>query len=73
MKRDNDQFWPSIHHFMPVPPTAVSFNEETDKSGYPQVVDFSMHFFRLLVGLLNGTVVDFQVAEDCNSMEEKRK
>lgn len=58
MKRDNDQFWPSIHHFMPVPPTAVSFNEETD---------------RLLVGLLNGTVVDFQVADDCNSMEEKRK
>uniref|UniRef100_A0A8R1IFW2 Uncharacterized protein n=1 Tax=Caenorhabditis japonica TaxID=281687 RepID=A0A8R1IFW2_CAEJA len=31
LKRDNDQFWPSIHHFMPVAPTCIFYSEETYK------------------------------------------
>ncbi|CAP37296.2 Protein CBR-WDFY-2 [Caenorhabditis briggsae] len=58
LKRDNDQFWPSIHHFMPVAPTCLFYSEET---------------YKLLVGLINGNVYEFNVADDFNSMTESRK
>ncbi|CAB3404438.1 unnamed protein product [Caenorhabditis bovis] len=58
LKRDNDQFWPSIHHFMPVAPTCLHYSEET---------------YKLLVGLINGNVYEFAVADDFNSMSETRK
>ncbi|PAV63654.1 hypothetical protein WR25_07774 [Diploscapter pachys] len=58
LKRDNGQFWPSIHHFMPVVATRILYSEETN---------------RLLVGLLNGHVYEFHVADDLNSMSEHRK
>ncbi|VDM49981.1 unnamed protein product [Toxocara canis] len=57
LKRDNGQFWPSIHHFMPFAPTAMFFSEET---------------LRLLVGLANGAVYEFTVAEDMNSLSQTR-
>ncbi|CAD6195789.1 unnamed protein product [Caenorhabditis auriculariae] len=58
LKRDNDQFWPSIHHTMPVAPTCIFYSEET---------------YRLLVGLINGHVYEYSVADDFNSMSERRR
>ncbi|XGW10453.1 hypothetical protein V3C99_012164 [Haemonchus contortus] len=55
LKRDNGQFWPSIHKIMPVAPTCLHYSEETS---------------RLLVGLLNGHVYEYYVADDYNSMSE---
>ncbi|KHJ86221.1 hypothetical protein OESDEN_14037 [Oesophagostomum dentatum] len=55
LKRDNGQFWPSIHKIMPVAPTCLYYSEETS---------------RLLVGLLNGHVYEFHVADDYNSMSD---
>uniref|UniRef100_A0A915CAP5 FYVE-type domain-containing protein n=1 Tax=Parascaris univalens TaxID=6257 RepID=A0A915CAP5_PARUN len=57
LKRDNGQFWPSIHHFMPFAPTAMFFTE---------------HTLKLLIGLANGAVYEFTVADDMNSMWENR-
>lgn len=55
LKRDTEQFWPSIHRFMPVVPTCIYYSEETS---------------RLFVGLLNGNVYEYFVADDYNSMSE---
>uniref|UniRef100_A0A183GKD9 FYVE-type domain-containing protein n=1 Tax=Heligmosomoides polygyrus TaxID=6339 RepID=A0A183GKD9_HELPZ len=55
LKRDNGQFWPSIHKIMPVAPTSLHYSEETS---------------RLLVGLLNGHVYEYYVADDYNSMSD---
>ncbi|VDM71818.1 unnamed protein product, partial [Strongylus vulgaris] len=55
LKRDNGQFWPSIHKIMPVAPTCLYYSEETS---------------RLLVGLLNGHVYEYHVADDYNSMSD---
>ncbi|CAI4224216.1 unnamed protein product [Auanema sp. JU1783] len=58
LKRDNGQFWPSIHHQMPVAPTCLYYSEQTR---------------RFFVGLLNGHVYEYLVAEDNNSMTEQRR
>ncbi|EPB73893.1 FYVE zinc finger [Ancylostoma ceylanicum] len=55
LKRDNGQFWPSIHKIMPVAPTCLYYSEETS---------------RLFVGLLNGHVYEYHVADDYNSMSD---
>ncbi|VDK51492.1 unnamed protein product [Cylicostephanus goldi] len=55
LKRDNGQFWPSIHKIMPVAPTCLYYSEETS---------------RLLVGLLNGHVYEYHVADDYNTMSD---
>lgn len=28
LKRDNGQFWPSVHHYMPFAPTSMCFKED---------------------------------------------
>ncbi|XP_069496788.1 WD repeat and FYVE domain-containing protein 2 isoform X2 [Ambystoma mexicanum] len=53
MKRDSGQYWPSIYHAMPSPCSCMSFNPETR---------------RLSVGLDNGTISEFILAEDYNKM-----
>ncbi|XP_069061547.1 WD repeat and FYVE domain-containing protein 2 isoform X2 [Pleurodeles waltl] len=53
MKRDSGQYWPSIYHAMPAPCSCMSFNPETR---------------RLSVGLDNGTISEFILAEDYNKM-----
>uniref|UniRef100_A0A1I7XE77 WD_REPEATS_REGION domain-containing protein n=1 Tax=Heterorhabditis bacteriophora TaxID=37862 RepID=A0A1I7XE77_HETBA len=55
LKRDNGQFWPSIHRIMPIAATCIFYSEETT---------------RLLVGLLNGHVYEYIVADDYNSMND---
>ncbi|KJH42200.1 WD domain, G-beta repeat protein [Dictyocaulus viviparus] len=55
LKRDTEQFWPSIHKIMPVVPTRLLYSEETS---------------RLFVGLLNGNVYEYLIADDYNSMGE---
>ncbi|CAJ0961061.1 unnamed protein product, partial [Mesorhabditis belari] len=57
LRRDNDQYWPSINHFMPVQPTCLFYCEEVH---------------RLLVGLLNGHVFVYDVADDCNSLRQRQ-
>lgn len=60
LKRDNGQYWPSIHKVMPVAPTCLHYSEETS---------------RLFVGLLNGNVYEYSVSDDYNSIsdpEERR-
>ncbi|KAG8452798.1 hypothetical protein GDO86_004549 [Hymenochirus boettgeri] len=53
MKRDSGQFWPSIYHAMPASCSCMCFNPETR---------------RLTVGLDNGTISEFVLAEDYNKM-----
>lgn len=57
LKRDNGQFWPSIHHFMPFAPSAMHFIEDKP---------------RMLVGLVSGAVYEYVVAEDMNSISQIR-
>ncbi|KAH7699457.1 Protein WDFY-2 [Aphelenchoides avenae] len=57
LKRDSGQFWPSIVEYLPNVPTALSYDEES---------------MRLFVGLVNGCVYEYKVAEDANSMTQER-
>lgn len=58
LKRDNGQFWPSIHLTLGIASTCLLYSEETR---------------RLFIGLLNGVVIEYEVADDLNSMQERRK
>jgi len=57
LKRDSGQFWPSICHYMPSGATSVCYNKENRK---------------IFVGQENGTVSEFVLAEDYNSVTHKR-
>uniref|UniRef100_A0A0N5AHN7 FYVE-type domain-containing protein n=1 Tax=Syphacia muris TaxID=451379 RepID=A0A0N5AHN7_9BILA len=57
LKRDNGSFWPSVHHFMPFAPTSLYFSEES---------------MRLIIGLVNGSLYEYSVADDMNSITELR-
>uniref|UniRef100_A0A8R1U2L6 FYVE-type domain-containing protein n=1 Tax=Onchocerca volvulus TaxID=6282 RepID=A0A8R1U2L6_ONCVO len=57
LKRDNEQFWPSIYHYLPFSPSSMHFDE---------------YKLRLFVGLINGSVYEYKVAEDMNSLSEQR-
>ncbi|XP_071447598.1 WD repeat and FYVE domain-containing protein 2 [Hetaerina americana] len=57
LKRDSGQYWPSICHYMASGATAVFFNRDT----------------RLLfVGMENGSLSEFCLAEDFNGMSHSR-
>uniref|UniRef100_A0A914VE22 FYVE-type domain-containing protein n=1 Tax=Plectus sambesii TaxID=2011161 RepID=A0A914VE22_9BILA len=58
LKRDSGQYWPSICQFLPAAAIALDYNEPTA---------------RLFVGLSNGTVYEFTIAEDFNSLKETRQ
>jgi len=57
LKRDSGQFWPSICHFMPSGATSVVYHKQ---------------WRRIYVGQENGTVSEFLLAEDYNSLVHKR-
>ncbi|MCP9263840.1 WD repeat and FYVE domain-containing protein 2 [Dirofilaria immitis] len=57
LKRDNEQFWPSIYHYLPFSPNSMHFDE---------------HKLRLFIGLINGSVYEYKIAEDMNSLSEQR-
>jgi len=57
LKRDAGNYWPSVCHIMPAPATTMDFNHETK---------------RLFVGMENGSISEFQVAEDFNRMSHQR-
>ncbi|XP_074657477.1 WD repeat and FYVE domain-containing protein 2-like [Tubulanus polymorphus] len=57
LKRDTGQFWPSICHCMPVAPTSLHYTPETR---------------RLFIGLDNGTIQEFSLADDFNRMTHSR-
>ncbi|VDN04595.1 unnamed protein product [Thelazia callipaeda] len=57
LKRDNGQFWPSIHHFLAFTATSMYFEEDRHK---------------LFVGLINGSVYEYKIADDMNSLSEQR-
>ena len=56
LKRDNNQYWPSICHSATSPCTALAYFHEHR---------------RLFVGLSNGLIVLFELSEDMNRMERK--
>uniref|UniRef100_A0A0R3RI87 FYVE-type domain-containing protein n=1 Tax=Elaeophora elaphi TaxID=1147741 RepID=A0A0R3RI87_9BILA len=55
LKRDNEQFWPSIYHYLPFSPNSMYLDED-----------------KLFVGLINGSVYEYKIAEDMNSLSEQR-
>ncbi|MGH0150280.1 UNVERIFIED_CONTAM: hypothetical protein FKN15_016883 [Acipenser sinensis] len=57
LKRDSGQYWPSVYHSMPSPCSCMSFNQETR---------------RLSVGMDNGFISEFVLAEDYNKMTPDR-
>ncbi|XP_035692990.1 WD repeat and FYVE domain-containing protein 2-like [Branchiostoma floridae] len=57
LKRDSGQYWPSICHTMPAAASALDYNPETR---------------RLFVGLENGTISEFLLADDFNRMAATR-
>jgi WD40 repeat protein len=57
LKRESGQYWPSIVEYLPNIPTAFSYNEES---------------MRLFIGLVNGSVYEYKVAEDMNSLSQER-
>ncbi|KAK2141247.1 hypothetical protein LSH36_1134g00024 [Paralvinella palmiformis] len=57
LKRDTGQYWPSICHTMQCAASCIDFNAETRK---------------LFVGLENGTICEYQVADDYNKMNHVR-
>ncbi|XP_050389786.1 WD repeat and FYVE domain-containing protein 2 [Patella vulgata] len=57
LKRDTGQYWPSICHSMPSEAASIDFNGETR---------------RLFVGLDNGTISEFILADDFNKLSHVR-
>ncbi|VDO62268.1 unnamed protein product [Schistosoma curassoni] len=57
VRRDTGKFWPTVIELLPSPITCITYSAE-------------LH--RLFVGLENGTVVEYDVAEDLNHIEHKR-
>ncbi|XP_064104022.1 WD repeat and FYVE domain-containing protein 2-like isoform X2 [Macrobrachium nipponense] len=56
-RRDNGQYWPSVCHFLP---------------SIPSCLHYTAHIRRLFMGLDNGTVTEFEVASDYNSIRHIR-
>ncbi|ELU03889.1 hypothetical protein CAPTEDRAFT_228655 [Capitella teleta] len=57
LKRDSGQYWPSICHSMASAASSLDLNQETR---------------RLFIGQDNGTISEFQLSEDFNSMPHTR-
>uniref|UniRef100_A0AC35GKB2 FYVE-type domain-containing protein n=1 Tax=Panagrolaimus sp. PS1159 TaxID=55785 RepID=A0AC35GKB2_9BILA len=57
LKRDSGQFWPSIVEFLTSIPLSLYYDEDT---------------LSLLVGMINGTVYEYTIAADFNSIQQKR-
>uniref|UniRef100_A0AC34F2P7 FYVE-type domain-containing protein n=1 Tax=Panagrolaimus sp. ES5 TaxID=591445 RepID=A0AC34F2P7_9BILA len=57
LKRDSGQFWPSIVEFLTSVPLSLYYDEDT---------------LSLLVGMVNGTVYEYTIAADFNSIQQKR-
>jgi len=57
LKRDSGQYWPSIVEFLTSVPTALYYDENT---------------MCLLVGMVNGSIYEYQVSADMNSVQQKR-
>lgn len=56
LKRDNNQFWPSICHFASHSCTALAYDKQQR---------------RLFVGLSSGVIIEFLLSEDYNRMDRK--
>ncbi|KAF2351144.1 WD40 repeat [Trinorchestia longiramus] len=56
-RRANGQFWPSVCHYLPSPPTSLHYTAASRT---------------LILGLHNGTVMEFEVAVDENSLNHLR-
>lgn len=60
LKRDSGQYWPSICQYVPSQATCI-------------FVCFTSAESRLVfIGLENGTVMEFNLAPDCNKLEHRR-
>ncbi|XP_015785683.1 WD repeat and FYVE domain-containing protein 2 [Tetranychus urticae] len=57
LKRDTGNYWPSVCHRMPAAGTVMSFNHETK---------------RLFVGMENGSISEFLIADDYNRITHQR-
>nr|XP_022336138.1 uncharacterized protein LOC111132600 [Crassostrea virginica] len=57
LKRDTGQYWPSICHTLPSQAASLAYNEETR---------------RTFIGLDNGTISEFNLADDFNRMSQTR-
>ncbi|XP_056004187.1 uncharacterized protein LOC125660208 [Ostrea edulis] len=57
LKRDTGQYWPSICHTLPSQAASLAYNEETR---------------RMFIGLDNGTISEFNLADDYNRMSQTR-
>ncbi|MFH4975777.1 hypothetical protein AB6A40_002486 [Gnathostoma spinigerum] len=58
LKRETDQYWPSVCHHLPFAAYALYMDEDS---------------LRLIVGLINGCMYEFSVEEDMNSVSENRR
>ncbi|CAD5113658.1 DgyrCDS2819 [Dimorphilus gyrociliatus] len=57
LKRDTGQYWPSICHNLPAIPTCLEYEHVTHK---------------LFIGMENGTISEYKVSEDYNSLKQER-
>ncbi|KAI1285878.1 WD repeat and FYVE domain-containing protein 2 [Halotydeus destructor] len=57
LKRDAGNYWPSVCHILPSAASTMDFNHETR---------------RIFVGMENGSISEFQVADDYNKMTHSR-
>jgi len=60
LKRDSGQYWPSICQYMPTIATCLSVNFSSPESRL------------VIVGLDNGTVSIYNLAQDCNKLEHQK-
>ncbi|KAB7505958.1 WD repeat and FYVE domain-containing protein 2 [Armadillidium nasatum] len=56
-RRDSGQYWPSVCHFLPSSPSCLFYADDNRK---------------LFIGLENGTVTEYEVATDWNSITHTR-
>uniref|UniRef100_A0A2P2I7C9 WD repeat and FYVE domain-containing protein 2-like n=1 Tax=Hirondellea gigas TaxID=1518452 RepID=A0A2P2I7C9_9CRUS len=56
-RRASGQYWPSVCHFLPAAPTSLHYTHESRT---------------LCIGINNGTVMEFEVARDENSLNHRR-
>lgn len=57
LKRDSGQYWPSICQYLPSQGTSVHYNANTKQ---------------VYIGLENGTVCEFTLSDDCNTLTHTR-
>jgi hypothetical protein len=73
LKRDTGQFWPSIVDYLPTVPSSLCFHEESSTWVIFFLTLKCFNLFSVFVGLINGAILHYVIAEDMNKLEMVRR